>query len=343
MYLTLLNLPRSERYKLENVLVVACIPGPSEPKYHINTYLTFMVDELEELWNGICISIPNSNMLVTVHAALISIVCDIPVCRKVCGFTGFQSKLGCSKCLKLFPCESFGDKLDYSGFDRSLWPARTQEQHEKSLTEIAKAKSPSQQLELESMYGVRFSELTRLPYLNIIRHHVVDPMHNLYLGTSKNMIKLWKKLGILKLEHFDLIQSRLDDMNIPQGIGRVPHKIHSKFSGLTADQWCNWTNLYSLYALRDILPPEHYRCWAMFVEASVILCQFSIKRSDLSFADTRLMQFCELFEELYGSENCTPNMHLHGHIADCILDYGPIGSFWAFAFEKYNGVLESFG
>ena len=77
---------------------------------------------------------------------------------------------------------------------------------------------------------------------------------------------------------------------------------------------------------------------------SVILCQFSIKRSDLSFADTRLMQFCELFEEPYGSDKCTPNMHLHGHIADCILDYGPIGSFWAFAFEKYryNGVLESF-
>ena len=35
-------------------------------------------------------------------------------------------------------------------------------------------------------------------------------------------------------------------------------------------------------------------------------------------------------------------MHLHGHVLDCILDYGPISSFWAFAFERYNGVFESF-
>ena len=49
-----------------------------------------------------------------------------------------------------------------------------------------------------------------------------------------------------------------------------------------------------------------------------------------------------MFVELYGEEKCTPNMHLHGHIRDCILNYGPLSSFWIFAFERYNGVLESF-
>ena len=122
IYLTVLNLPRSMRYKLENVLVIGCIPGPKEPKHHINTYLTFMVYELEELWSGIHVTIPGTYITTIVRAALICMVCDVPACRKVCGFTGFQAKLGCSKCLKLFPSESFGDKLDYSGFNRSLWP-----------------------------------------------------------------------------------------------------------------------------------------------------------------------------------------------------------------------------
>ena len=54
------------------------------------------------------------------------------------------------------------------------------------------------------------------------------------------------------------------------------------------------------------------------------------------------MQFCTMFEELYGEEKCTPNMHLHGHLKDCIPNYGPVASFWAFAFERYNGVLEKF-
>ena len=81
-----------------------------------------------------------------------------------------SSKIGLL-CLKLFPSESFGDKLDYSGFNRTLWPVRIADEHRRSLTKIAKAKSPSQQLELEAKCGARYSELCRLPYLNIIRHH----------------------------------------------------------------------------------------------------------------------------------------------------------------------------
>ena len=34
-------------------------------------------------------------------------------------------------------------------------------------------------------------------------------------------------------------------------------------------------------------------------------------------------------------------MHLHAHMKECILDFGPISAFWAFPFEIYNGILES--
>lgn len=33
-------------------------------------------------------------------------------------------------------------------------------------------------------------------------------------------------------------------------------------------------------------------------------------------------------------------MHMACHIKDCMLDYGPLSSFWCFAFERYNGTLE---
>lgn len=32
-------------------------------------------------------------------------------------------------------------------------------------------------------------------------------------------------------------------------------------------------------------------------------------------------------------------MHIHAHIKECILDYGPLHGFWLFSFERYNGVL----
>lgn len=36
-------------------------------------------------------------------------------------------------------------------------------------------------------------------------------------------------------------------------------------------------------------------------------------------------------------------MHLHTHLIDCILDYGPVYSFWLFSFERYNGIIGEYG
>ena len=48
------------------------------------------------------------------------------------------------------------------------------------------------------------------------------------------------------------------------------------------------------------------------------------------------------FVDIYGKEHRNMNMHLHGHLKECILDYGPVYSFWCFAFERMNGVLDSY-
>ena len=35
---------------------------------------------------------------------------------------------------------------------------------------------------IEFEHGVRYSELSRLPYFDPVRMHLIDPMHNLMLG-----------------------------------------------------------------------------------------------------------------------------------------------------------------
>ena len=69
------------------------------------------------------------NTLVVVRAALICTACDIPVSRKVSGFLGHNALRGCLRCLKPFPTTSFGDKPDYTGFDRVLWESPSNESH----------------------------------------------------------------------------------------------------------------------------------------------------------------------------------------------------------------------
>jgi hypothetical protein len=110
----------------------------------------------------------------TVRAALLCFISDIPATRKVCGFPGFIATLGCSKCLKMFPCERFGEPTNYSGFDRHDWVARTMSNHLKALEEIETATTLTEKTRLQKKYGAQYSELCQLPYFDIIRNHVID-------------------------------------------------------------------------------------------------------------------------------------------------------------------------
>ena len=127
----------------------------------------------------------------------------------------------------------------------------------------------------------------------------------------------------------------------PGDVGRIPSNIASSCYGFTADQWRNWTCIFSAVVLKDILPSPHLRCWLLFVKATSILCNRMITLSNVRLADNYLL-FCKEFEKLYGAQRFTPNMHLNLHLQDCILDYGPVYSFWCFALERYNGMLGSY-
>ena len=70
------------------------------------------------------------------------------------------------------------------------------------------------------------------------------------------------------------------------------------------------------------------------------LCLPILTERQVNRAHSLLLQYCRAFESLYGAECCTPNMHMACHMRDCMLDYGPLSSFWCFSFERYNGTLE---
>ena len=126
IYLAVQNLPKSERFKCENIIIVGIIPGPHDSSKTINSYLSPLVDELNQLWVGIVMQTPQ-NISLVVRAALMCVACDIPAARKVCGFVPCNAFLGCTKCSKPFPTTSFGEKPDYSGFDKINWTPRSSE------------------------------------------------------------------------------------------------------------------------------------------------------------------------------------------------------------------------
>ena len=188
-----------------------------------------------------------------------------------------------------------------------------------------------------------YTLLSELEYLDPIKHCIIDPMHNLFLGTAKRIFKkIWIPKGLLSDKDLKEIQARVDSVVVPSTIGRIPKKIASAFGGFTAEQWMNWTLVYSLYALRGLIPKEHYECWESFVIACRLLSLPVLTDLSIKKADLLLVHFCRKVELLYGKNEITPNMHLHCHLVECVCDYGPIFGFWLFSFERYNGMLGKF-
>ena len=175
IYLTVQNLPRNERYKEENIILVGLLPGPSKPPLTINSYLVPLVEELKTAWNsGIRVTVHNGSE-VTVRLALVCVACDIPASRKVCGFLGFNALLGCNKCYKKFNSPSFG-QVDYSGYDRENWIPRTVQLHRQQCRDLMKETTKTGMRNAESTLGVRYSVLLSLPYFDPVRFTLVDIM-----------------------------------------------------------------------------------------------------------------------------------------------------------------------
>ena len=143
-----------------------------------------------------------------------------------------------------------GGKWD-SGFDQNLWRSRTNEDHRRQAVKIAKCKTKAQQNLVGQKSGItHYSILLDLDYFNVIRFCPVDPMHNLFLGTAKKMFHLWNDMKLFSPSQLKDIEDRIKSLEVPGDIGRLPTQITSNSGSYTAEQWKNWTPIYSIYCLK---------------------------------------------------------------------------------------------
>ena len=235
---------------------------------------------------------------------------------------------------------AFGSPTNYSGCNRESWPLRTERLHRQQCIEISRETTKTGVQRVEGKYGVRRSVFLGLLYFDPIRFVAIDTMHN--LGTGKKMFKLWVESGILTPQNMTEIEDKIRCFKVPPDVGRIPHRISSNYGGFTASQWRNWITIYSPVVLKGILDQQHLQCWLLFVRACSLLSKRIITKEDVTAADLFLITFCKKSEEIYGGDQFTVNMHLHLHLKQYLIDFGPSHSFWCFSFERFNGLLGSY-
>ena len=74
--------------------------------------------------------------------------------------------------MKTFNCEALSSKPDFSGYEREQWVIRTQKLHQQQMSMLTNRRSASDFQTHETKYGVRYSELLRLPYFDIVEYNV---------------------------------------------------------------------------------------------------------------------------------------------------------------------------
>lgn len=116
LYSMICNLSRNERFKPSNILIIALIPDPNEPKLHqLNHHLALIIDQLIELWNGIeLLATYESFNGKPIRAAVICYSCDILAVRKLCDH--ISAHVACRRCLKRAQYDDHSQS-NFSGFD----------------------------------------------------------------------------------------------------------------------------------------------------------------------------------------------------------------------------------
>src|SRR4051812_23678926 len=111
--------------------------------------------------------------------------------------------------------------------------------------------------------------------MNPIRFAVVDPMHCLFLGVAKWIIKsIFIGQNKLSMEKLRIAQKKMDDINLPSDLGRIPPKIaigNEGFFNLTADQWKTFIMIYSTTILWDMLDDKDRKILGHFIRICNIL------------------------------------------------------------------------
>ncbi|RDX44513.1 hypothetical protein OH76DRAFT_1096267 [Lentinus brumalis] len=212
------------RFRAANLLLTGIIPGPKETNPdETQFYLRVIVNELLRLWrHGVDVVTPQHPHGRRMRVILVGVFCDKPAAHKVGGFASHSHNYFC---MQDWIPQSL--KATVAAFTRSAFPTRTDSQHREYMSQYQQCGTKAARDEFAKKYATRWSELARLPYFDMCRMIVVDPMHNLFLGLVKtHFYHIWVQLKIFRKNHeLRRLHDVLKNLHLPPKLGRLPHLI----------------------------------------------------------------------------------------------------------------------
>jgi Domain of unknown function (DUF4218) len=136
---------------------------------------------------------------------------------------------------------------------------------------------------------------------------------------------------------------------LPSWLGSPPKKLGSKAQGkLSADGWrtfCTINLVITLVRLWGRLdgrtrPKKLLENFINLIIAATWATKRTMSEERVQIVEQHLQLYLTSLVSLFSSSVLTVNHHLCLHLAECLRLFGPVHGWWAFPFERFNGIIQ---
>ncbi len=327
-YFVVGNLERMHRSKLDMINLVSLAKAMHVKLYGMNEILQPMIEEIQQLENGVEIAVENDTILFRATISVFS--SDNLGAHMIAGHPeNFSTSLRlCRVC--------FIDKRNLRiCMNPRLFPMRTKEMYNEQAQRVARDPSRA------SDYGInRASALNQLQYFHVTGGLPPCVYHDIMQGVGVDLFERVITQLILDqlFSYAELTQlvnnfefSTVDKSNKPTIITE-----QLKLNFTQAQMWCFMRHLPLIIGN---LIPENHKHWELAIQfldtVEHVLAPVQTQES-VDYMRTLISDFLYMYKELYPEIKWKAKMHYLMHYPEMTLKYGPLISVSTMRFESKN-------
>lgn len=334
-------LPPSMRLAPENILVVGLYFGDKKPD--ISAFLLPFVKECRQIYDINGFNIKYEETEINFLPMVTHCSCDLPAKAMIQEFISHIGFNACGYCKHPGVSVKNVSKKKSSKTVRYIRKANIPLRNHKDtfLTMIRKSKS-SQEGPIDGIKGL--SCMVGFMNFDLVDGFPIDYMHCALLGTMKKLLQLWLDSSYFQKDfHIDkngaaILNQRIMSIKPTSNITRKPRSLDNRRE-FKANEYRSLLLYYLRYCLSGILSMKYVHNFQLFSAAIYMLLKNNVTYEDVARAETKLNNFVDEFETLYGMDAVSMNLHLLRHIPNAVRNSGPLWTHSLFGFESNNGVL----
>lgn len=265
---------------------------------------------------------------------------DLPAKAEVQCLISYNGRFGCGYCQH--PGNAVKERKGTKSVIRFIKKENVSMRTHFNMIEAYKAFNPKSKTLLNGIKGI--SCLIGAKEFDLVNGFSIDYMHCVLLGVWKKQLDLWLSPKYHKEKHYipkkkqRFLNQRILSIKPISEIGRKPRSIFDR-ADFKANELRSLLLYYMRFSLVGCLDNRFLSHFQLLSSSIYTLLQENISCDEISEAETKLNKYADGFEEHYGKDNVTMNVHLLRHLANSVRHLGALWTQSTFGFETNNGVL----